>query len=45
MSMKTLFYLSLICVVTLFSACGSNTQRPQRSFFPIPCMSKAGLCG
>lgn len=43
MSMKTLFYLSLICVVTLFSACGSNTQRPQRSFFPIPCMSKAGF--
>lgn len=41
--MKTLFYLSLICVVTLFSACGSNTQRPQRSFFPIPCMSKAGF--
>ena len=26
MSMKTLFYLSLICVVTLFSACGSNTR-------------------
>ena len=43
MSMKTLFYLSLICVVTLFSACGSNTQRPQRSFFPIPCMSKTGF--
>lgn len=41
--MKTMFYLSLICVVTLFSACGSNTKQPQRSFFPIPCMSKAGF--
>ena len=43
MRIGTMFYLSLICIVTLFSACGSNTQRPQRSFFPIPCMSKAGF--
>ncbi len=33
--MKTLFYLSLICVVTLFSACGSNIPNDLNAAFSL----------